>query len=173
MRQIFISLVRPHMDYCAQLWAPSEGPLLDKLEKLIYDFSKLMPEVRHMSYEDRLKELKIQSAQRRYERYDILYIRKIMMGLVPNCGISVRRNYNVRNGVTLDIPNMKGMSKLRCDSFCVRGPKLFNSLPAVLRNMTCSMDTFKDNLDQYLSLLPDKPRIDEGCKLHSNSLDSV
>ena len=87
--------------------------------------------------------------------------------------IAVRRSYNVRNGVTLDVPNMKGMSKLRSDSFCIRGPKLFNSLPEKLRNMTCTMDIFKEKLDQYLSLLPDRPRIDEGSKLHCNSLDHV
>ena len=133
----------------------------------------LVPEIRHLSYENRLKELKLQSAQRRYERYDILYIRKVMMGLVPNCGITIRRCYNVRNGVTLDIPNMKGISKLRMDSFCIRGPKLFNCLPESLRNMTSSMDTFKEKLDQYLSLLPYRPRIDEGSKLHCKCLDHV
>ena len=33
MRQIFISLIRPHMDYFAQLWDPQDDPQLDKLKK--------------------------------------------------------------------------------------------------------------------------------------------
>ena len=63
MRQIYISLIRPHLDYCAQLWAPSEGPSLDKIEKILYDFTKNVPDIRHMSYEDRLKSMRIQSVQ--------------------------------------------------------------------------------------------------------------
>ena len=76
MRRIFISLIRPHMDYCAQLWAPQEGPYLDKLEKIIYDFCKMKPEIRHLRYSERLSKMRIQSAQGRYERY-ILVIREI------------------------------------------------------------------------------------------------
>ena len=63
MRQIVISLILPHMDYCAQLWAPSKGPSLDKLEKKLYDYTKYVPEIRNMSYEDRLKAMKLQSVQ--------------------------------------------------------------------------------------------------------------
>ena len=78
------------MDYCAQLWAPKKGPLLDKLEKLVYDYTKLIPEIRNLSYDERLNKMRLQSAQRRYERYSIIYIRKCITGIVPNIGISVR-----------------------------------------------------------------------------------
>ena len=40
MRFIFNSLVQPHIDYCSQLWIPQEGPNLDKIEKLLRDFSR-------------------------------------------------------------------------------------------------------------------------------------
>ena len=33
MRSIYISLVRPSLDYCSQIWGLAEGPLMDKLEK--------------------------------------------------------------------------------------------------------------------------------------------
>ena len=69
MRQIFISLIRLHMDYCAQLWAPQEGPYLDKLEKLVYDYTKMIPEIHDLPNYERLSKTRLQSAQRRYERY--------------------------------------------------------------------------------------------------------
>ena len=112
MRQIFISLIRPHMDYCAQLWAPSEGPMLDKLEKILYDYTKYIPEICNLSYERRLKAMKLQSVQRRYDRYRILYTRKCALDLVPNCNIIIRRDATYRNGTTMEVPPLKGMSKL-------------------------------------------------------------
>ena len=171
MRQIFISLIRPHMDYCAQLWAPSEGPMLDKLEKILYDYTKYIPEICNLSYERRLKAMKLQSVQRRYDGYRILYTRKCALDLVPNCNIIIRRDATYRNGTMMEVPPLKGMSKLRRDCFMVRGPELFNCIPSYLRDTEVSIDTLKTKLDEFLSLIPDSPRIDVGSKLHSNELD--
>ena len=46
--------------------------------------------------------------------------------------------------------------------FCntVHAPRLFNALPAHVRNITgCSMDSFKRQLDKYLRTVPDEPQI--------------
>ena len=49
---------------------------------------------------------------------------------------------------------------LRENSFQVVGPKLFNSLPANIRNKSkCSIDDFKFVLDQFLSKIPDEPKV--------------
>ena len=37
---------------------------------------------------------------------------------------------------------------------------MFNKLPARIRNITgCTVDTFKQSLDKYLSTVPDEPQI--------------
>ena len=59
MRQMYISTIRPHIDYCSQLWGPGEGPQLDKLEKLQAYYTRLIPAIRDMPYIERLKKLKI------------------------------------------------------------------------------------------------------------------
>ena len=87
LRQLFKSLVQPHIDYCSQLWAPLEGPNLDKIEKLLRDFTRRIPEMRDMNYWQRLEKLAMNSEQRRLERYQIIYVWKIIHGLVPNCGL--------------------------------------------------------------------------------------
>ena len=51
----------------------------------------------------------------------------------------------------------KYIQTLRENSFCVRGPKLFNELGAELRNFNGSLDAFKRRLDKYLENVPDKP----------------
>ena len=155
-QKMYISTIRPHFDYCSQLWGPGEGPLLDKLEKVQAYFTRLIPEIRDLPYPERLKRLRLQSIQRRFDRYKITYIRKILKNLVPNPGITQRTDAKHRLGVMVEIP--KAESKLRYDSFLVRGPKIFNSLPKELRDLEVSMDTFKEHLDEYLNLVPDIPR---------------
>ena len=50
---------------------------------------------------------------------------------------------------------------MKDNSFQKNGPKLFNSLPKVLRNMKkCTEEDFKEELDKYLQKLPDQPKID-------------
>ena len=117
--------------------------------------------------------MRIQSVQRRYDRYRVIYTRKCALGQVPNCNITIRRDASQRNGATMTVPTLKGMSKLRKDSFVVRGPQVFNSILSNLRDMDISTDTFKAKLDEFLSLIPDCPRIDAGTRLHTNELDTV
>ena len=119
-----------------------------------------------MPYIERLKKLKIQSIQRRFDRYRVTYVRKILKGLVPNPGIIQRTDEKHRLGITLEIPKVS--SKLRAESFTVIGPKTFNALPQDLRDLKVSMDTFKTHLDHYLELIPDIPRTQGGG---SNTLE--
>ena len=42
-------------------------------------------------------------------------------------------------------------------SFSVGGPKLFNALPAVIRNLYGSIDTLKRKVDSFLEEIPDQP----------------
>ena len=91
MRQIYVSVVRPHLDYCSQLWGPSEGPLLDRLEKTQSYFTRLIPSIRDKNYSERLKILNISTIQRQYDRYRIMYVRKILLDSVPNPGLRIRR----------------------------------------------------------------------------------
>ena len=62
----------------------------------------------------------------------------------------------------LEVPKRKTDSKLRLNSFIIKGPAIFNCLPSDLRLLEDSMDTFKSNLDLFLSMIPDNPRIDGG-----------
>ena len=147
--------------------------MMDKLEKIQRDYTLLIPEIRHLEYHERLKIMNLTSLQRRIDRYRIFYIRKILQGKVPECGINIRRDEKSRNGLMLEVPTKKNQHKLRTQSFQVRGPEIFNCLPPFLREIELCKDTYKQKLDNYLSLLDDIPRISAGSKLHSNNLDTV
>ena len=97
-----------------------------------------------------------------------MYTRKILLGLFPNPGIVVRRGEVQRGGLILEVPKRKTDSLLRLNSFIIKGPDIYNSLPEDLHSLEGSMDTFKSHLNQFLELIPDNPRIDGGG---SNCLD--
>ena len=170
MRKMWTTIIRPHLDYCSQLWSPPEGPTMDKLERLQYFFTGLIPEIRNMSYEERLKKLKITSLQRRYDRYRIFYMWKIKNGVVPNCGIFESTGSNSRQGCKFIIPKTPNnkWGRLKDRSFQVMGPRCWNSLPCDIRN---SKETefllFKKEVDEYLETVKDQPRV--GSTVHSKN----
>ena len=159
LRQMFNTLVQPHIDYCSQLYAPAEGPQFDRIEGLLRSFTSNIPQVKHLNFWDRLKELRMNSELRRIERYKIIYTWKILENLAPNCGIS-EANESERRGRRCAIPQLKlQVRKLREASFQVSGPSLFNKIPKNLRNLTkCGQEEFKTQLDMFLTSIPDEPR---------------
>ena len=163
LKQMFKSLVQPHIDYCSQLWMPQEGANMDKVEKVLRDFSRRVPGIRDLCYWERLKTMGMNSEQRRLERYKIIYIWKIMEGFVPNCGVNWT-NAEERRGRLCEVPKLKGskeVQKCRRQSFQMSGPKVWNSLPRNVRNVTkCGIEQFKEALDCFLTKVPDEPKTD-------------
>ena len=97
------------------------------------------------------------------ERYRIIYIWKILEGQVPNCGVELA-TLNVRLGRKCQIPALKkngrqAVQTLREQTLQINGARLFNCLPKKLREVTVYQEEFKYQLDQYLSTIPDQPRI--------------
>ena len=72
MKQMWKSLIQGHIDYCSQLWQPLQSGELQRIENLQKIYTKKIPQVRELNYWERLKVLKMNSQQRRFERYRIL-----------------------------------------------------------------------------------------------------
>ena len=112
----------------------------------------------------RLNKLKMISQQRRLERYRMIYVWKILEGLAPDPGLAGCVTGD-RRGRECLIPRIKSTASekiktLREASFQVHGPKLFNMLPKNIRGMTkCGIADFKEQLDSFLSTIPDQPKI--------------
>ena len=82
---LFKSLVLSRLDYGSQLWSPHLVKHIDQLEKIQRSFTKHITELHGLEYSEQLVSLKLSSLQRRCERYCIIYVGKIIEGLVPNC----------------------------------------------------------------------------------------
>ena len=164
LKQLWQSLAQCLVDYSSQLYMP-EGNSCDmmRIEKLFYDFTAKIPEVREKNYWERLKHLKMYSQQRRMERYRCIYIWKCLEGKVPPCGV-VAAPENLRLGRRVAVPGLRpggrrAAQTLREQSFTINGARLFNCLPKHLRDLTKDQDQFKAALDQHLMGIPDQPRM--------------
>ena len=47
-------IVRPHLEYCIQVWRPYRRKDIDKLDRIQRRATKMIPELRDLSYESRL-----------------------------------------------------------------------------------------------------------------------
>ena len=161
MKFLWKTIIQPVQDYASQLWSPVDqaGEIL-KLEAPLKSFTKRIKGLTKLSYWDRLKKINMYSVQRRMERYKIIYTWKTINDHVPRCGINIAST-NTRRGTLLEVPNYTGsiasVKTLRNCTLQKEGPLLFNSLPKHLRDLKCSPMTFKLNLDNFLSILPDQP----------------
>ena len=142
---------------------PVQSQGMQAIEKLFYNFTSKLPTIREENYWDRLNILKMTSQERRMERYQIMYIWKILEGFAPNCGVELAPE-NTRLGRKIKIPSLskKGrqyIQTLREGSFQINGARLFNCLPKEIRNIRKDQEQFKEALDIFLSSIPDQPRM--------------
>ena len=72
------------LDYGCQLWSPYLIKHLNLVEKVQRSFTRFISGMKGLSYSERHTVLKLYSLQRRRERYIIIYVWKILEGLVNN-----------------------------------------------------------------------------------------
>ena len=165
MITLFRALVLPIMEYCCQLWSPKKQYLIRSIESVQRNFTAKIVGTEGLKYGQRLKFLRMYSLERRRDRYTVIYVWKILQGFAPNMlgNDQIRStNSNSRLGRYCLLPPLnnrapKYVQTLRENSFCVRGPKVFNELTAELRNFQGSLEAFKRRLDNYLATVDDKP----------------
>ena len=178
MKAIWKSLVQPKLDYCSQFWSPGDQESINRLESVQRHFlSKVAgPGVSDLDYWEKLKEFRVSSQERRRERYMAIFLWKISQGMVQgyHCDFTSAYGRRGRTALPRDVvqSSSAAVKRARESSIGVKGARLFNLLPAHIRNISSdNVQLFKKNLDDFLSKIPDQPTVaGQGRAAETNSL---
>ena len=73
---LYKTIVRPHLEYCIQAWRPYRKKDIDMLERVQRRATKMIPKLRNISYEMRLKECGLTTLETRRLRGDQIEVFK-------------------------------------------------------------------------------------------------
>ena len=141
MLLIYKSLIRPHLEYAVQCWAPSprfgNWSIILELEKVQRKFTRLINDIGTLTYGERLKSLTLTTLAERRMRGDLIEAFKIIRGFA---------DYG-QNLFKLSISGLNILSKITKDTNSDR------------------RDFFSERILKYWNILPKSVKMSESVKI--------
>ena len=152
-KKLFVSLVRPHLEYCQAIWSPQIKADIEKVENVQKRSSKCIPGLKDLSYEERLRKLNLPTLVYRRHRGDMIEVYKILNHLYDS---KVSKILTMRSDVVTTDRGKRGHKhmlyaekshkNIRKHFFSNRVVPLWNSLPDNVIESP-NLNIFKNRLD--------------------------
>ena len=108
MLTLLHTLFQLQLDYCSQLWSPSDQGSINCLEAVQHNFlcQAWVPVLEQLDYWERLKLLRLYRQERRQDRYMVCFLWKLSRGLIS--GYKIQWQRSDRQGL-YEVPALKPM----------------------------------------------------------------
>ena len=148
---LYKAIVRPHLEYCIQAWSPYLRKDIDMLEKIQRRATKLIPGLRDLTYEERLKECGLTTLETRRLRGDQIEVFKILNGyenIDSNLFFQIKES-KITRGHNFTLVKKQSRLDVRKFSFSQRTINVWNKLSEECVHAS-SVNMFKNRIDKYL-----------------------
>ena len=149
MLQLYKALVRPHLEYAIEIWAPRLKKHINAIEAVQRRATKMIPSLRNLPYNERLQKLKLPSLVYRRRRGDMIQTYKFVHNIwnIDDDLFTLSADTGTR-GHQYKLFKERFETNVRGHFFTNRITDLWNNLPQDVVNAS-SVNQFKNKLDNY------------------------
>lgn len=151
LRKVFITYIRPLLEYNSVVWSPTEIYLIDLIEKVQRYFTRNVPALADLPYSIRLSKLNLQCLELRRLQFDLIYYYKIFHNLTPlsadNYFLTYLPPQASRNKSPYLIKPAKAKNKL-LSFLSYRSSAAWNALPEEIKSLN-SIKSFKNSIRRF------------------------